>query len=319
MGGMTIQAKIGPRVRGISLYVWLGLLGQLVWGSYPPTAKRALLEVPKFSLLLFATAATTLVGLWVMWREEPRSPREVVRFLWHEKALWALAFFVVLRSVSNIFAIALTRATWVQLVYLLTPFVVALLGAWFFGEPTPKYTYQALALSTLGAVLTLVADWSDVWAGFTPQDFVGLGVAGLSMLSLAIYFQVVRRSSRQEAGRGIIMFQQGLAMTMAYATVSLFAGEDWRAWLQVSPEGWLVIVWVIGGVFAMGNFLQITALSGANAALITSMMPLRLVSAIGLGWWLLGERLTTPWQWAGALLVLVTVSLYLWLQGQSTA
>ncbi len=316
MGGMATKLRTLKRRPAISWYVGLGLLGQLIWGSYPPMAKRALMEVPKFSLLLFATAATTLVGLGVMWREEQRSAREVVAFLWHEKALWALAFFVVLRSVTNISAISLTRATWVQLVYLMTPFMVALLGVGFFGEPAPRYTYEALALSTLGAVLTLVTDWSDVLAGFSTRDFVGLGVAGLSMLSLAVYFQVVRRSSRQNAGRGLIMFQQGLAMTVTYAVISVFAGEDWGAWLHVSWEGWLVIAWVVGGIFALGNFVQITALSGANAALITSMMPLRLVSAIALGWWLLGERLTTPLQWLGAFLVLATVSGYLWLQRQ---
>ncbi len=65
--------------------------------------------------------------------------------------------------------------------------------------------------------------------------------------------------------------------------------------------------------------MQITALGGANAALITSLMPLRLIAAIVLGRLLLGERLTTPSQWFGAGLVLVTVSAYLWLQGRQAS
>lgn len=298
----------------LSVFIWLGLAAQLMWGSYPPAAKRALQEVPKFSLLLLATGASALVGLWLMWREEARSPSEILRFFLSEKALWALSLVVALRSVTNISAIDLTRATWVQLVYLMTPFAVAILGTLFFGEPTPPYTYQALVLSSVGAALTLVRDWSDIGAGFAPRDFLGLGVATLSMLSLALYFQLVRRSSRRDAGRGLIITQQGLAMMFTYAVLSMTTGESWAAWTHLSINGWVVVLWLILGVFMMGNFLQVTALSGANAALITSLMPLRLVSAVALGWLLLGERLSTPLQWLGAALVLFTVSAYLWMQ-----
>ncbi len=314
MNSMTTQEK--PPSHGIQLsgYVWLGLLGQLLWGCYPPTAKRALMEVPKFSLLFLATTASMVVGLGVMWREERRSPTAVWRLLWQGGTLWGLIFFVVLRSVTNLYAIDFTRATWVQLVYLLTPFAVAILGALLFGEPTPPYTYQALLLSSFGAVLVLVKDWSDVLAGFTLRDAAGLGIAGLSMLSLAVYFLLVRRSSQQATSRGMIMFQQGLALVATYGFLSAVTGEAWQAWLHLSPQGWAVVFWLIGGIFVIGNLLQITALGGANAALVTSLMPLRLVSAIALGWWLLGERLTTVWQWFGAGLVLVTVSGYLWLQ-----
>lgn len=54
----------------LSKHGWWGLFGQVLWGSYPPMAKRALMEVPQFSLLLRATAAFTGVELWLMRREE---------------------------------------------------------------------------------------------------------------------------------------------------------------------------------------------------------------------------------------------------------
>ena len=310
IAAMMRRLKI-PR---LSVYVWVALLAQLAWGSYPPTAKRALMEVPKFSLLFLATLATAITGAAVMWREEQRSPGEVVRFLFGERVLWAVGGVVALRSVTNIFAIDLTRATWVQLIYLLAPFVAAFLGAWFFDEPTPPFTYPALTLSTVGAVLTLVSDWSDVMAGFSRQDFLGLGVALVSMLALAMYFQLVRRSHRREAGRGMIMVQQSAALVPMYALLSVSAGEDWTAWAHLSSAGWATVAWVIFGAFVAGTLFQITALGGMKAAQVTSLMPLRLVSAIVLGWWLLGERLTTLWQWLGALLVVVTVSAYLWVQ-----
>ena len=319
MAAMKRKGFLLPWLSRLSLYVWLGLAGQLLWGSYPPVAKRAFLEVPKFSLLFFSTLVSSSVALAVMRREGRRSVRQVLDFLRREKALWGLAFFAGLRSVTNVLAIDLTRATWVQLVYLLPPFMVAILGARVFGEPTPPFTYPALVLSTVGAALTLVADWSDVGAGFTPRDFLGLGVAVLSMLALAAYFQMVRHSSKRAAGRGLIMFQQGVMLTFVYLALTLVTGEDWRAWGRLSPGGWAAALWVVVGVFVLANLIQITALGGANAALITSLMPLRLIAALVLGRLLLGERLTTPWQWLGAALVLGTVSGYLWLQGRAQA
>ena len=303
------------RQLGVRLYLALGVLGQLLWGSYPVMAKRVLMEVPKFSLLLVSTAASLGVGAWLVRREGWPSWRAVARFLGREKALWGLAGFVVLRSVTNIYAIDMTRATWVQLVYLLTPFMVALLGHWLFGEAVPPYTYPALTLSTVGAVLVLVRDWSQVAAEVSGRDAVGLGVAFASMLSLAMYFQMVRRSSLRSAGPGLIMFQQSLAMVATYAVLTVAWGEDWGAWLRMAPGGWMAAAWVVLVVFVVGQVAQITAIGHAGATLITSLMPLRLVSALALGAWVLGEHLETPLQWVGAAVVLVTVSAYLWLQG----
>ena len=306
------------QAHSIHFYVWLGLAGQLIWGSYPVTAKRAIMEAPKFSLLFLATSATASMGWWIVRRQESRSGRDILRFLLSEKSLWALMLFVVLRSATNILAIDLTRATWVQLIYLLTPFMVAILGSLFFGERTPRYTYRALLLSTAGAAMALVTDWSHIMANFAPRDLWGLGVAVLSMLSLALYFQMIRRSSRKHASSGMILFQQSLAQAAIFLLLTLATGEDWSRWRDASLSAWLFIFWVVLGVFISGNFLQITAISGTSPALITSLMPLRLISAIALGWLILGEQLTTAWQWVGAGIVLVTVSGYLWLQGRDS-
>ena len=35
-------------------FVWLGVLGHMIWGSYPVFAKRAVMEAPKFPLPFFA-------------------------------------------------------------------------------------------------------------------------------------------------------------------------------------------------------------------------------------------------------------------------
>jgi drug/metabolite transporter (DMT)-like permease len=294
----------------------MGVAGHLIFGAYPVFAKLAIAEVPKFSLLFLSTFATLLASLWLIRRRDSRPWSEILGLIFRSKTLWGLVFFVIVRSVTNILSIDMTRATWVQLIYLLTPFMVAILGSLFFGEPTPRYTYRALLLSTFGAMLVLIADWSDIFAGFSRQDVWGLGLALFSMLMLATYFQMIRRSSRKQASSGMILFQQSLALASTYLILTLFTGEDWGRWQTASSAGLFYALGFIFGIQVLGNLLQVSAVSGANPALITSVMPLRLIGTLALGWVLLGERLTTPWQWLGAVIVLVTVSGYLWMQSR---
>lgn len=295
-------------------YLWLGITAHLLWGSYPVFAKRAMAEVPKFSLLLVASLAAASVGAMLLhWRDGMRM-RQVWDILRRDRVLWGLAFFVVVRSVTNLISIELTQAVWVQLINILTPFPVALLGVWFFDQPVPHYTYRALVLSTLGAVLMLVQDWSQVWAGFTLRDGLGLLMAVFSTLALATYFQMVRRSRLRQASGGLIMFQQGIAMALTYLVLSVGFGESWGAWGTVSAMGWLAIFGVVGLAQVVGNLVQIVALGGANPALVTSLMALRLVSALVLAGLILGERLVRPTQWVGMAIVVATVTGYLWMQ-----
>jgi drug/metabolite transporter (DMT)-like permease len=316
---MTPTAKAVPQPsRSIATYIWLGMMAQMIWGAYPVTAKRAMLEVPKFSLLFFATFATMLAGLWLMYRTEKRSWQEAFAVMLRTKSLWGLAFFVIARSVSNILAVEMTRATWVQLIYLMTPFMVAILGSLVFGIRTPRYTYRALLLSSFGAAMVLIEDWSHIFARFSAKDGWGLLIATFSMMSLATYFLMIRRNRQGDIGRGMILFQQSLVMTSTYLVLTLVTGEDWGRWMTASPQGWMYAISIITIIQIGGNSLQITAIGGASPALITSLMPLRLISALILGWLILGEHLTTVWQWAGAIIVLVTVSGYLWLQSRDS-
>ena len=297
-------------------YVGLGLLSHLLWGSYPVFAKRAVVEVPKFSLLVLAALTATAVG-WVLWG---RQEREFVQFwstLRRRPILWALTLFWVLRSITNIISIELTRAVWVQLINILTPFPVALLGAWIFHQPVPRFTYRALLLSLLGSSLMLVPDWSQLDVDFAPRDVLGLATAVLSTLILATYYQLVRRSRLTRSGGGLIMLHQGIATALTHTVLTLSFHEDWRAWTHVSPMGWLAVLGAILLAQVAGNLIQILAVGGANPALVSSFMPLRLVSALLLGWLVLGERLVTPLQWLGMIIVILTITGYLWLQRES--
>ena len=103
-------------------------------------------------------------------------------------------------------------------------------------------------------------------------------------------------------------------MSTTFLILSLLSGEDWRQWQTVSTGGWLAVIGVVWLVQVGGNLVQITALGGTNPALVTSMMALRLVSALALAWLILGEMLVSPTQWLGVIIVIGAVTTYLWLQ-----
>ncbi len=295
-------------------YVWAGMLAHLFIGSYPVFAKRAVAEVPTFSLLLIASIAIAVVAVGLMrWRERV-TWRHAVNTLKTERILWVFTAVIALRAVTNIISITLTKAIWVSLINILAPFPVALLGVWVFGQATPPYTYRALVISTLGAVLMLAPDWSDIGGDMTRTDILGLALATLSMLGFALYYQLIRRSHVKSTTSGQIMFQQGLAMTVSFLILTLVTGEEWSVWGSVSTGGWLAVLAVIFIVQVGGNLLQIFAVRGVTPALITSFMALRFVSALALAGLILGERLVSPTQWLGVILVVGTVTIYLWMQ-----
>ena len=78
---------------------------------------------------------------------------------------------------------------------------------------------------------------------------------------------------------------------------------DWTIFLSY------VVLVVLGA-----NGLQISSLRHFGAPFVSSLMGWRLVSTLLAGMLLLGEHLTSAWQAAGMILVLATVTWYLWQQ-----
>ena len=96
-------------------------------------------DLPGLSILaLGSLLALLVVGLFFL-------PRIELRDL-QSKRLLIFAIIVVGRGVSNFLAARFTLAIYVQLITLLTPFIVAILSTVVWHERLPKYTGRALAL-----------------------------------------------------------------------------------------------------------------------------------------------------------------------------
>jgi len=278
------------------------------WGIYPVLGRylQTVSELPSLSVLVVGYTPLALIFLF---HALPRHGRTIAR----SRGLWIFALIVVARSITNILAARYTLAIYVQLITLMTPFIVAFLSTLVLREELPRNTWLALILSTLGSFLMLSSDIgaNGIRFALTPSDWTGIGLALASALFLALYMIAAGRTARIElSGWSVLLFQSIVIMSVTL-TISLIIGEDWGQWLEIGRSDWAVMGMYTLVVVAWANGMQIAALRHLGAPVVSSLMGWRLISTLAVGILLLGEGLNSGWQVAGMAVVLATLSWYL--------
>ncbi len=291
-----------------NLLPWLGLtlLVQTGWGAFPVLARylQTVSNLPSMSLVALGNLlALVLLSAFIL----PRVEWRALRF----PALWLFAFIVVGRGLTNFLAARFTLSIFVQLITQLTPFIVVLLTTAVFRERLPRYTGRAITLCLLGAVLMIGGEIGVTAVSQTigRSDWLGITLAFISSILLALYMIFVRRSTRQAIGSETLLFAHLLSLSAAGFILSALIGEDWSQWTATGPRDWIIFGVLV--IVASSNFLQIGVIRHLGAPLVSSTLAWRLVSALIVAALLLDERLTSIWQAAGAALVLLTITWYL--------
>lgn len=293
------------------LWVWMlvSLGAHTAWGVYPVLGRylQTVSHIPSMALLVVGYLPMVFVlALYVI----PRHGWS----LFAARGMWLFALVVVVRSITNILATRYTLAIYVQMITLLTPFLVALLNALFLHEPMPKYTLHATVLSFVGSVLMVGGNLGAAGLTFAlrPTDWLGIGLASCSALFLAFYMLAVRNTVKVGTSGAVVLVFQSVAIFASALPISLLIGEDWGRWLHLGSTDWLVMAAYTVFVLFGANGLQIAALRHLGAATVSSIMGWRLVSTLILSLLLLGEQLTSAAQVLGMVIVLATVTWYLW-------
>lgn len=289
-------------------WLTLALLSQLGWGAYPVLLRylQTVSQIPSLSLLAVGNLLVLILVLAARWRQ-------VEWRIFRLPLLWLFGGLVILRGVSNLLATRFTLAIYAQLIYLMTPFIVALLSRLVLHERLPRHTFKALTLCLLGAILLMGSDLGEAVAetAVTRNDWLGISLALASSLFLALYMLVTRRTTRHNA-RGDSLLIIHLASLFLFSGITSFAiGEDWRQWTMLEGKDWLVFGMFALGVLLGANLLQLRAIQQLGAPLVSSMMATRLISALLFAGFLLNERISSGWQLLGAGLVFVTLTWYL--------
>jgi hypothetical protein len=122
---------------------------------------------------------------------------------------------------------------------------------------------------------------------------------------------IPRATSVSNISAEAMLFVQLVALTITCGAMSLVLGEQWYQFAVIGPHDWAVFAAFVVFVLLGANLGQIVALRQLGAPLISSTMGWRLISALGLAALLLGEQLQNLWQVLGAIIVLVTITVYL--------
>jgi drug/metabolite transporter (DMT)-like permease len=263
--------------------------------------------------------------------------------------LWLYLFACVSRVPANFFASRLTNAIYVQLIGLLSPFVISFLTFCFLRNTREGKmdrlswkTFIALLATIAGCVLIILGgtndvkkedakwweflinfkvEWQSLGKGLTMYDAIGMGCAFLFVILLSSYMlmtQVLKTHNVHSAskvltqGENIYMFQSA-AIALTYALPSIIM-EDWSPWLKMTLKDWIMFSAFIIIVQLAAQLFMVLAIQKIGANTVGSTVSLRMVSAIIFSAILLDEELSSAWQVIGAVIVLISVSLFLYYQ-----
>lgn len=296
-----------------SSWAWIlaALAAHTAWGAYPVLARYLQIVSHLPSMALLAAGSLTALAVLVVFVRPSLDWR-----IFRSRLMWLFVVVIITRAITNLLAARFTLAIYVQLITLMTPFLVALLSATLLRDRIPPYTGRAITIALVGAVLMMSGDISEPGTPLAlgPSDWLGIGLAFASTFALALYMILIRRGVHHQI-RGETMFLvQMLAIAAFSLPVSFLVGSDWTQFGRLSVGDWLIYALFSLGVLFGANMGQIGALRHLGAPMVSSLMAWRLVSALVVALLLLDERLTSVWQVLGALIVLVTISWYLWQQ-----
>lgn len=306
----TQQTKHSTATAVTPAWHWFGiaLASQLGWGAYPVLLRylQTVSHIPSLSLLAVGNFLVLILVLAVRWRQ----------IKWHVfrlPLLWLFGGLVILRGVTNLLATRFTLAIYAQLIYLLTPFIVALLSRLVLREQLPRHTFKALTLCLVGAVLMMGHDLGSLVGetAVSRNDWLGISLALASSFFLALYMLVTRRTTRHHASGDSLLIVHLTSLFLFSGITSIVIGENWQQWANLQLFDWAIFSLFALGVLLGANLLQLRAIQQLGAPLVSSMMATRLISALLFAGFLLNERLSSAWQLLGVGLVFVTLTWYL--------
>ena len=258
-------------------------------------------------------AVSDLAAFSIMaWRMLPKIKKQY----WRSKTLWVMVAIVIFRTICLTFAVRFTKAYLVQLINLMAPFLVVYLERLINKSPIPKFTFLATCLTTMGGLMMVLVEFSEVstTAISSIEDLLGILLAVLGTFGIALYMVIVKRGENIQLPFEVFYISQIGSMMVVMFILSLLLGEDWTAFQSMDWRAVLALAFNAFVVEIVGKVGNISVIRKLGAPAVSSLQAVRLVAAMFMGWLILNERLVSIWQWIGAAVVMVTVTWYVTLK-----
>ncbi|HEY7540311.1 MAG TPA: DMT family transporter [Methylomirabilota bacterium] len=291
-----------PEASQTRAYVTL-LAAVALWGSFPATAKLALIDFPPFFLAAVRCTAASCFLLVLL----ARSSSDTIRGL----GPGAARAFLVLGAAGiwgsmqfTYLAIYNTTAGNAVILQAATPVIVALIARFYLGERLRSVQWLGVAASLVGVLLVITR---GPFAMLQPAelhsgDFITL----LSLSSWAIYTvygkRVLASYSPLLATTAAYVMGTFLILLTAAVTAPLFPPP--RLW---SLTAWTIVFYqgILGAVAHIWWYEAVLVVGPSQAAIFTNLQP---IIGIVLAPLLLGEQIGV-WHVVGTLFVLAGVGL----------
>ena len=296
MAGASFQGSIGRRDLAFLT------LAAASWGFGTVISKRAVEEIPPFTLLPIQLAAS-LVVLAVLMRLSRMRLRGAPR---------TLARLGILNP-GIAYALGLVGLTWISaslavLLWALEPLLILLLAGVFLRE---GITLRLVALSLLAALGMILILFDPASGGQWP----GVVLTLIGIACCAVYSIIARRLvAESDSTAQVVLAQQAYALVFAVlvallvAAVRGSAGPASLGLIGVSPLGLLSAVGSGILYYAAAYWFYLTALRRVPASLAATSFYLIPIFGVAAGALALGDRLE-PIQWIGVATVAVAVGL----------
>ena len=207
------------------------------------------------------------------------------------RILFFFAFVILARAVTNLASAAYAPAHWIVMLNLSTPIWTACIGRLYFREPLPPGTLAALAVGIGGSAVAIFGGvrrrGGDDGVGASgheasPYLALGIGLALVSAFSLSVYQHCVRRTKGIISEGAVLCLNYAVVLVPAVALQAATAGFDA---LASSVEALDVRQWALLFAFSLGvylgaNLAQQLAIRQLGPALVSSLMPSRLLSSV---------------------------------------
>ena len=279
------------------------LLSVALWGSFPATAKLALVDFPPFFLAAVRCTAASCFLLVLLARSSSDTirglgPGAAGTFLMLGAAgIWGSMQFTYL-------AIYNTTAGNAVILQAATPVIVVLIARFYLGERLLRVQWLGVAASVLGVLLVITR---GPFAMLQPADLhSGDFITLLSLCSWAVYTvygkRVLASYSPLLATTAAYIMGTLLVLPTAAITAPLFPTPrlaSLTAWTIVFYQG------ILGAVAHIWWYEAVLVVGPSQAAIFTNLQP---IIGIVLAPLLLGERIGI-WHVIGTLFVLAGVGL----------
>jgi len=312
------KPKKGAESESIPYYwLFLALVAHTGWGIYPVLARylQTVKLIPSFSLLVAANVCVSVMSAAIVVK------RKKCMIILKFSILPLLIFVTIIRTTTNLVSPKFTLAIYAQLMTLFTPFVVALLNTLFFKEPLPPFTIPSIIFSSIGSFMMFLSRVFPFQLSISAMDWIGIGLAFGSAVTLAIYMMLIssmKSIMNQNSVKGEeLLFFLTFPVVLCSLLLSLMIMEDWRPWLRLDVFGWFTFGTLALFCVMIGNLLQIGAITKLGAPLVSTLLPFRLISSMVFSAVVLGEQLANAFQLLGALVVCISITLFLWKQNQT--